>query len=405
MNDVKKILGAETLPEELMTSLEEAFTKRVAEAREEAEMAIREEFSRRYEHDKEQLIEAMDRMLSDVITKHEENKVSEIKKLTEAANALKVARRSAKKQITENANATKTFVLERVTKHVQALKTEKKRLAEHAVLLSAKLEDTKKKLAEQHNAHVKLIDKFVTNRVTAELKEFAQDKQALVETRAKLLTEGRAKLKAIQEKFIKESAKKVEKFTTESLNREMSEMQEDLERNRQNMFGRRIFEAFASEYLVSYLAEGSEIRKLQNVIESKETELSATKTKLTETVKNMETATRKTKLAEDKVSRSKIMSELLSNLRGEKRSLMENMLETTKTDALRDAFGRFLPIVLNEKKVVTTATNNKRILSEVKTERTVTGDRPNRLNESAMAEIDNEGDEIAQVVRLAGINR
>ena len=54
----------------------------------------------------------------------------------------------------------------------------------------------------------------------------------------------------------------------------MTQLHEDLENNRQNMFGRRIFEAVAAEFMTSYLAEGTEIRKLQSILAEKEQALS-----------------------------------------------------------------------------------------------------------------------------------
>jgi ABC-type phosphate transport system auxiliary subunit len=90
------------------------------------------------------------------------------------------------------------------------------------------------------------------------------------------VTEGKKKLAETQKRFVSEAAKKVEGAINETLKREMSQLHEDLERNRQNMFGRRIFEAVAAEFMTSYLAEGTEIRKLQNVLETKEKELAET---------------------------------------------------------------------------------------------------------------------------------
>jgi hypothetical protein len=119
-----------------------------------------------------------------------------------------------------------------------------------------------------------------------------------------------------------------------------------------------------------------------------------------------EAAARKARLAEDRAERSKIMSELLSNLRGEKRAVMEGMLESVKTPELRKSFERFLPMVLNEQKK---SVPKSQILSEDKARqsRVVTGDsRPNRLIESVQASDETElTEELAQVVRLAGIHK
>jgi hypothetical protein len=186
-----------------------------------------------------------------------------------------------------------------------------------------------------------------------------------------------------------------------------------LEKNRQNMFGRRIFEAMAAEYMSSYLAEGTELRKLQTMLEGKAAELKAVQTKLDENAKASEAAARKAKIAEDRASRSKIMSELLGSLRGEKRAVMENLLESTKTDHLRASFERLLPVVLNENgRRAPVAPANKRLVetkSPVENRKTTfTGDKSNRLAETIQAENDADRDfssEISSILRLAGVSK
>lgn len=413
-NTLANILGQVGLPQELVTTLQEAFDQKVAEARDEAEMSVRDEFARRYEHDKAELVEAMDRMLNDVVQKHEENKIAEAAKLTEARTkyntAVKESRKAYKTKMAEHMTLTRKFVMEQLTKEITGLRAEKNELIAERIRVAEEVEATKQALAETQAQRLKKIDEFVVRRVGKELNEFAQDKRALVETRVKLVAESRGKLKDTQSRFVKESAKKVEKMVSESLNREMTQLHEELERNRQNMFGRRIFEAVAAEFMSSYLAEGTEIRTLQNVLEAKETELNTAKAKLEETAKAAELAARKVKLAEDRAIRTKIMSELLSNLRGEKRNVMEGMLETVKTQNLRESFNKLLPVVLNEnaRKVAPQA---KKTLNEgasqpqAKRTVAVTGDqRNNRLFETAQPE--NEIDsEIAQIVRLSGIQK
>ena len=114
----------------------------------------------------------------------------------------------------------------------------------------------------------------------------------------------------------------------ETLKREMTQLHEDLEKNRQNMFGRRIFEAVAAEYMTSYLTEETEIRKLQDALSTQEQALTETQGKLDEAVKEGQIASRKVRLAEDRAVRTKILGELLTNLRGDKRSVMEGMCST-----------------------------------------------------------------------------
>mgnify|MGYP000007516629 CR=1 FL=1 len=411
-----ELLESTGLSTEIVQNLQEAFEKKVAEAREETEMSMREEFARRYEHDKSQLVEAMDRMLTDVVSKQEESNSAEMTKFVEARqafrSAVKESRQNYKTKLREHLALTRNFAVEQLGKEASALRAERKSLSEAKTKLKAQMKALKENTVAQQTDRLKKIDEFVVRQVSKELKEFSEDHRALVETRVKLVSESRKKLKEMQSKFIKHSAEKVETMVNESLKREMNQLHEDLERNRQNMFGRRIFEAVAAEYMTSYLAEGTEVRKLQTMLEGKSAELTEVTSKLNEVEQKTEVARRKAALAEDRAARTQIMSELLSNLRGEKRMVMEGMLETIKTPNLRTSFNKLLPVVLNEntRKAANSQGSKKLMEDRAPEKRVVTehtgSQRANRLYETAQAESEVETDsDLATVVRLAGIQK
>ncbi len=407
-----KLIGEGVLPEELVTSLEEAFNARVAEkvseAREEAEKSVREELAQRYEHDKDALVEAMDRAITDVVKHYESEKAQEIASLREAQEkfhaGLKEAKASYKSKLKEHLASSNEFIARNLSEEVKGMRSARKGLAETRVRAAQELAEFKAKLSEAHNSHVKKIDEFVVNQVSKELNEFDQDRRALVETRAKLISESRKKLSEVQQRFVKESAEKLDRFVSGQVATEMKQLHEDLERNRENQFGRRLFEAMAAEFSASYYSDGTEARKVQSVLENVQAELDATKKKLAENATATEQAQRKARLAEDRAQRSAVMSELLSNLRGEKRRVMEGMLESVKTPELRKSFDRLLPIALNESGSAKPAKAAQVLEEAPKQTRVVTGDqRTNRLVESIAAEAAADETELAQVVRLAGI--
>lgn len=407
-----KLIGEGVLPEELVASLEEAFNARVAEkvseAREEAEKSVREELAQRYEHDKDALVEAMDRAITDVVKHYETEKAQEITSLREAQEkfhaGLKEAKASYKSKLKEHLASSNEFIARNLSEEVKGMRSARKGLAETRVRAAQELAEFKAKLSEAHNSHVKKIDEFVVNQVSKELNEFDQDRRALVETRAKLISESRKKLSEVQQRFVKESAEKLDRFVSGQVATEMKQLHEDLERNRENQFGRRLFEAMAAEFSASYYSDGTEARKVQSVLESVQAELDATKKKLAENATATEQAQRKARLAEDRAQRSAVMSELLSNLRGEKRRVMEGMLESVKTPELRKSFDRLLPIALNESGSAKPAKAAQVLEEAPKQTRVVTGDqRTNRLVESIAAEAAADETELAQVVRLAGI--
>lgn len=406
------ILGQDVLPPEIMTSLQEAFDKKVQEARELAEMSAREELAQRYEHDKDQLIEAMDRAITDVVQTYEAQKADEITKLREAQEkfqeGLKEAKASYRTRMKEHLNKANDFVAKHLAEEIKSLRGEKTRLAEARVGAADEVADLRSKLAEAHNSHVTKIDEFVVKQLTRELDEFDQDRRALVETRAKLVAESRRKLRETEQRFVKESATKVDRIVSESLAQEMKQLHEDLERHRQNDFGRKIFEAVSAEFMASYFAEGTETKKLQGILETVQSELSETKQRLSEAEATSEKVSRNAKLAEDRADRAKIMSELLSNLRGEKRAVMEGMLDSVKTPDLRKSFERLLPVVTESAQPRKNTQNVSRELTEApsKTARVITGDqRANRLIESIAAAEQPELDEMSHVLRLAGIHK
>ncbi len=414
MDNLTNILG-QGLPAELVAKLQEAFDVKVTEAREAAEMQVREELAQRYEHDKNELVEAMDRALTDVVTTYETQKAGEIAALREAQEkfhkGLHEAKSSYTARLSEHVSKANGFVSKHLAEEVKTLRVERASLAEARVKANESIEAVKSKLTEAHNAHVKKIDEFVMAQVGRELNEFDQDRRALVETRAKLVSESRRKLQETQKRFVKEAASKLDAVISGQLATEVKQLHEDIERNRQNHFGRKMFEAVVAEFMGSHFSEGSEVRKLQTMLEGAQAELSSAKQQLTESSERSDAAARKAKLAEDRSERARVMSELLSNLRGEKRAVMEGMLDSVKTPELRKSFSRFLPLVTESattRKPVAAApqAQTRAPLAEARAPRVVTGDqRSNRLSETLAAEKPEIDEQLSTVVRLAGIHK
>ena len=62
---LKSLFENNVISEEIQESIEAAFESRISESREVLTQQLREEFAQKYEHDKETMIEAVDRMLTD----------------------------------------------------------------------------------------------------------------------------------------------------------------------------------------------------------------------------------------------------------------------------------------------------------------------------------------------------
>jgi len=248
----------------------------------------------------------------------------------------------------------------------------------------------------------------VLKQLSEEIAEFHGDKKALVEQRVKLAQEGRKRIEETRTQFITRAKNLVENTLNTVIRSELSQWREDIKEARENNFGRKIFEAYAAEYMNSYLAEGSEVRKLTRALTESQARLDSTvrqvdRQKQAQT-RLVEDAQSKIRAANDRADRLAVMSEIMAPLGREKRSVMEDLLKNIRTTNLREAFNRYLPTVMqgNVAHAGTANQAGKRALSENKQSVGVTGNRTNKLAETVSEET---RDDLGQILYLAGINR
>ena len=466
-NGLNTLLESGLLNEETKTALEEAWNAKLDEVRsslrEEVEGQVREEFSVRFEQDKNNLVEAMDNMLTDAVKQYAVESVEATKALneerTKLTTAIKEARAEYKaktashlsmleqfvvqqlateiKELSEDhrlmqeqrvklaqetagaksvyesklaahSSRVEAFVMSKLSEEISALKSQEKALAEQRVADAKKLREHRIAMNEQTATRINKLEGFVLEQMTKEVAELEQDKNALVEARVRLVAESKSKLEETKRAFIARASKLVETTIDAQIRGELTQLKEDIVAARQNLFGRRLYEAFQAEFMTSYLSEGSEIRKLQTQLSESAAALEKANKILTEKDSLIQTSARRAKMAEERAARVQIKNELLSPLSKEKRNVMEELLETVKTEKLKEAFQKYLPTVLNEG--MRSATQGRRVLSETapETKKTVavTGNRVNPLAESARAEevaVNKSQTEIAELRRLAGI--
>lgn len=343
LDALKNIVENSVLSEETRTAIQEAWDQKVIALRESVEIQLREEFAQRYEHDKNQLVEALDRMVS-------ENLKNEIAEFAEDRKNLVAERVKLKKQMREHAEKINQFVLEHLVKEIKEFKAER---------------------AAFRNDVVKL-EGFVVKNLAKEISEFAEDKRELVETKVRLVAESKEQINQLKKQFIKRAAAVVDRAVTEGLKKELSQLKEDVDAARKNHFGQRLFEAFAKEFSGSHYSETKEIRKLRSklnyavkIAESAATVANAQK-------KLVESKQREIVRLNDSSERAKVMSELLSPLGRKPRAIMEDLLRSVNTGKLNESFEKYLPSVLNEG--VAAKSTDKHALVESRKE--VTGDKP-----------------------------
>jgi hypothetical protein len=365
LDAIKPLLESGLINEDVGVQLNEAWQAKLNEAREQVRSELREEFAQRYEHDRSVMVEALDKMVSESLQ-------SEIEEFQSEKKAMNEDRVRAQRKLSESATKFNDFMVTKLAEEIKELRTERKMQFENQQKL----------------------EQFIVHALAREIKEFSQDKQAVVEAKVKLVAEGRKQLEALKTKFVSESAARMNAVVTKHLKGELSQLKEDIQVARENSFGRKIFESFASEFSVTHLNEKAETRKLMSALMQKDAQLAESIKKQDEAKKLVESKEREVRIIKESNQREKMMGDLLSTLNEEKASTMRNLLESVQTPRLQAAFDKYLPAVLNtgaEKKPA------KAVLSESKVISEITGDKP-------AAKVEEEQDSnLIDFKRLAGL--
>jgi hypothetical protein len=314
----KKLVESGLINEDVKSELENALTQKLQENRDQVTAELREEFAQKYNHDKQIMVEAIDKMLS-------ERLVAEISEFQEDRKSLAEAKQEYKKRISEDARKLEGFVIKQLGREVSEFQSDRKKVTEN----------------------FKKLEQFVVHALAKEINEFAVDKRDLAETKVKLVREAKTKFEDIKQRFIQRSAKVVEATVTRKLTSEIKQLKEDIDSSRNNDFGRRIYEAFAQEFAGSYLNEKSETSKLLKIIDKKEQQLAEAKNVITEKNTLVESRNRELRITKDLMERKQIMAEMLAPLSADKKEVMQQLLESVKTEKLSVAFDKYLPAVMD----------------------------------------------------------
>jgi len=361
---IKPLLESGIINEETSQAINEAWESKLNEAREQVRAELREEFAQRFEHDKTIMVEALDKMMTDGLS-------AEIEEFKAEKQAMNEDRVKAQQKLRENASKFNDFMVKHLAEEIKELRTER----------SIQKESQNK------------LEQFIVGALAREIKEFSQDKQAVVEAKVKLVAEGRKQLEALKAQFVAESAKRVNESVAKHLKGELSQLKEDIKIARENDFGRKIFESFATEFSATYLNEKAETRGLMQALAQKEQQLAESTVQIAQAKKLVESKEREVRIIKESNSRQKAMDELLGTLNEEKASVMRNLLESVQTPRLQAAFDKYLPAVLNT--VTEKKENKKPVLSE--SVKAVTGDK-------TVKQADDESrDNVISLRRLAGL--
>jgi hypothetical protein len=358
---LKPLIEGGLLNEEAQSQIEEAWEVKVSAIREEVETEMRSEFANRYEHDKAKMVEALDRMVTESLT----NEISEI-----AEEKAKIAEDRATTLAKLNEQAAK---FDRFLTHV----------------LSKELKEFRDDRTATKTALVKL-EGFVAESLTKEIKEFEEDKQELIATKVKLVAEAKDKFVSLKKDFITRSGQAISEAVDQTLRAEISQLKEDIADAQKNNFGRKLFEAFASEYGATHLNENAEIRKLKTELDVMQHTLEEANKLADDKNAIVESKNKEIAAITESVARNNSLNQLLAPLSKDKARLMSSLLESVATAKLKSSFDKYLPAVMN-------GSASKSMLNESITSE-VTGNRTAKVQEQP--ETDNN---IVEIKRLAGL--
>ena len=231
------------------------------------------------------------------------------------------------------------------------------------------------------------VDGFVAEALSREIEELKGDIERFRDLEAEYaekLVEEKHKLAGEVAEELDTLVDKIDAFFEMRLSAEMEELKEDIDLVKQNDFGRKIFEAYASTYANSYVDEDAVQSKLV-VAESK-----------------LADAEKQLLALEDernKMIREAKMEQVLSTLTGKKREQMAMVLKNVDTARLEESYKFFIGRILKEDEAAPAA---KSPLTEGKqpTEQTtvITGNVPAKTAESTPVNT-----HLAEMRRLAGI--
>jgi hypothetical protein len=290
---LKPLLDSGIINEDTRQAISEAWETKLNEAREQVRAELREEFAERYQHDKQVMVEALDKMVTESLG-------AELAEFHTEKQALAEDRVKFKVHMTESAKKFNNFMVGKLAEEIKELRADRK----------------------VYENSIGKLEKFVIKALAEEIQEFEQDKRAVVETKVQLVAGAKQKLAELQQQFISRSASLVKESVGNKLETELTQLKEDIHYARENMFGRRLFEAFASEFAVTHLNENKEIRKLQTIINEKNQKLKEAHRVVEKASVIVESKDKELRIIKETTERKETMAKLLKPLNTDRKSVV-----------------------------------------------------------------------------------
>ena len=442
---INNLLSSMGLSDDLRDEVLEAWEAVKEENKQHAIEQVRQEYREQYKKDMDAMVLAAETIVNESLEKEltefneDRQKLHEGKKvLLKNLKKVKTLKEGHEEKVNKRVEVFENFVMDTLKNELSEFAQDRQQLEENMAKERMKLVKEQmrtKKLAESKEKALNLLVKDVlkeeisefqndrkhfvesigkmenlmVSQLTEELSEFQEDRKELQERRVELEKEYNRKLEEAKNVFIKRASKSAESIVNETLSSELSSLKEDIQVAKQNTFGRKLFEAFASEFYYSHMSENTEISKILNKLEESEKNTQ----KLQKIVKEQAETINKTRhelneTRESSVREAKI-DKLVRPLAATQKKIMSKLLEGVEAEKLDEAFERYLPSVLERnssttKKAASSEANGRKKLSESNGNR----EKRKRIAESKSAgkpEIANDeyAEEISKIISQAGI--
>lgn len=241
---------------------------------------------------------------------------------------------------------------------------------------------------KDRDALVEKVEQSIQTWLATEAAELDEDIERFRDLEAEMaekLVEEKQKLAVKLGEEIDQLVDKIDAFLEYRLSEELAELDEDIAEIRKNDFGRRVFEAFQTEFGRSFTES--------------EDSMAARLAELEDRLADAEGQLKEAEQEQKRVAREKKLDEVLAPLAGVKREQMEILLSTVDTAKLQEAYNLFIGRILKEdvdgktKEVVTES------VTEVVVENKVVTGNENVEDSNVIT----ENSELQRILRLAGL--
>jgi len=189
---------------------------------------------------------------------------------------------------------------------------------------------------DERDSLIEAVDSKVTDFLETELDELKEDIERFRDLEAEYaekLVEAKSEMADELKGDLEDLVEKLDTFLEIRLAAEMDELKEDLEEVRKNDFGRRVFEAFAAEFVDNY---------------SDDDNAEVTLREASERLVDMEAALEESERARAELERSIKMDKVLAPLSGRAKDVMEAILRSVDTNMLEEGYKTFIGRVIRE---------------------------------------------------------